>query len=154
MDEQPTLAGIRRLVLLILIVGVGGMGTELLLLGHVDGALQIAPVVLLGVGLLTLVWHAVAPGAASVRAVQATMALLVISGALGVVLHYRGNVEFELEMYPSLSGLELVGKTLTGATPVLAPGSMTMLGLVGLVHTYRHPRQRRRGAAHPQEEQR
>ena len=50
------------------------------------------------------------------------MALFVLSGGIGVALHYRGNVEFELEMYPSLSGLELVRKTLTGATPVLAPG--------------------------------
>lgn len=31
-----------------------------------------------------------------------------------------------------MSGLELVRETLTGATPVLAPGSMILLGLVGL----------------------
>ena len=63
----------------------------------------------------------------------------VVSGAVGVWLHYRGNVEFELEMYPSMQGIELVQKTLTGATPVLAPGSMTLLGLIGLTHSYRHP---------------
>ena len=28
----------------------------------------------------------------------------------------------------------------TGATPVLAPGTMLLLGLVGLAHAYRHPR--------------
>jgi hypothetical protein len=59
---------------------------------------------------------------------------------IGVGLHYTGNAEFEVEMYPSLSGLALVGGALTGATPVLAPGSMTLLGLVGLAYTYRHPR--------------
>ena len=42
-------------------------------------------------------------------------------------------------MYPAMGGLELVQKTLTGATPVLAPGSMTLLGLIGLTHTYKHP---------------
>lgn len=135
-DEQDR---IRRFLLAILLVGVVGMGTELLLLGHVDGALQLAPVVLLAIGLLVGVWHAVAPRAASVRALQATMGLFVLSGAIGVGLHYEGNAEFELEMYPSLRGVELIGKTLTGATPVLAPATMSLLGLIGLAHTYRHP---------------
>jgi hypothetical protein len=35
--------------------------------------------------------------------------------------------------------MSLVSKTLTGATPVLAPGSMSLLGLVGLAFAYRHP---------------
>jgi hypothetical protein len=35
-------------------------------------------------------------------------------------------------MYPAMAGVELVRKPLTGATPVLAPGSMALLGLVGL----------------------
>jgi hypothetical protein len=60
------------------------------------------------------------------------MALFVANGLLGVGLHYRGNHEFELEMYPTMVGMELVRETLTGATPVLAPGSMALLGLVGL----------------------
>jgi len=33
----------------------------------------------------------------------------------------------------------LLSKTLTGATPVLAPGSMSLLGVIGLASTYRHP---------------
>ena len=55
------------------------------------------------------------------------------------MLHYQGNTAFELEMYPDMAGLELVQKTLTGATPVLAPGSMALLGLVGLAAVLRHP---------------
>jgi hypothetical protein len=35
-------------------------------------------------------------------------------------------------MYPAMAGVELVRKTLSGATRVLAPGSMALLGLVGL----------------------
>jgi hypothetical protein len=67
------------------------------------------------------------------------MVLFVASGVVGVVLHYQGNQAFELEMSPSRAGLSLITKTLTGATPVLAPGSMALLGLVGLAFTYRHP---------------
>ena len=74
------------------------------------------------------------------------MACFVASGVLGVGLHYRGNVEFERELYPALAGMELVRKTLTGATPVLAPGSMALLGLVGLCLTFRHPALRGREA--------
>lgn len=144
MEEHTTLAQVRRFLLSILIVGVVGLSVELVLLGHVDGVLQLAPVAILGAGLLALLWHAFAPTPATVHTVRAAMWLFVISGAAGVALHYRGNVEFELEMYPSLSGVRLVRETLTGATPVLAPGSMTLLGLVGLAHTYGHPQLRQR----------
>jgi hypothetical protein len=96
-------------------------------------------VVLLALACLSLVWMAAAPGRAAVRTVQALMTLTAVSGVVGVVLHYRGNTAFELEMYPDLAGFELVQKTLTGATPVLAPGSMTLLGLVGLATVLHHP---------------
>jgi hypothetical protein len=138
-DESAVLARMRALLLVTMVIGVVGLGLELLLLGHVESTSQILPVVLLGLSLVVLAWHAAAPGVGTVRALQATMMLLVVTGGIGVGLHYDGNVEFELEMYPSLGGLELIGKTLTGATPVFAPGSMTLLGLVGLALVYRHP---------------
>lgn len=120
--------------------GVIGTSLELLLLGHFESVQQALPLVLLAIGGASLVWHAAAPlRRATVRAVQLTMALFIASGVAGVVLHYKGNVEFELEMYPAMSGLELIGKTLTGATPIFAPGSMVLLGLIGLAGTYRHP---------------
>jgi hypothetical protein len=129
----------RAFLLATLGVGIVGMAGELLLIGHRENAQQQIPLVLLGAGLIALVWHAAAPRVATVRVLQMLMLLFVLSGAVGVVLHFRGNIEFELEMYPSMGGLELVQKTFTGATPVLAPGSMTLLGLIGLTHTYKHP---------------
>jgi hypothetical protein len=77
---------------------------------------------------------------ASVRAVQLVMAMFVASGALGIYLHYRGNVEFELEMYPDRRSFELFRETMAGATPALAPGTMVLLGLIGLVYAHQHPR--------------
>jgi hypothetical protein len=144
--EPHSLAAIRRVLLGTLLFGVPGMALELLLIGHVEGSLQYVPVVLLGIGLVALAWHALAPGAVTVRVVQVTMTFFVISGISGVALHYRGNVQFELEMYPALEGTELIRRTLTGATPVLAPGSMALLGLVGLAQTYRHPSLQNRSA--------
>lgn len=123
------------------------MGAELLFIGHVEDRWQLVPIVLLAAGSVVTGWHAVRPGRGSLRAMQTLMLAFVASGGLGVVLHYRGNEAFELEMYPSRAGLELVRETLSGATPVLAPGSMSLLGLVGLVVTYRHPSRPAVGAA-------
>ena len=112
---------------------------ELLLIGHDEMATQFAPLVLLALGLLVSVATLIVPRATLVRTLQLLMVFFVAAGVIGVVLHYQGNEAFELEMSPSRAGLSLVTKTLTGATPVLAPGSMSLLGLVGLAFTYRHP---------------
>jgi hypothetical protein len=136
-DDNGVLSRVRTYLLAIVAFGSAGMGVELLLLGHVEGIAQWIPVALLAVGCSVLVWHGRARSAASARALQITMVLFVVSGVAGVVLHYRGNVAFELEMYPTMAGTELVARTLTGATPVLAPGSMALLGLVGVMSVYR-----------------
>jgi len=139
MSQSDVTSAIRRYLLLTLTVGMAGMTTELFLIGHVESVQQLIPVVLLGLGVAVLAWHASAPRAITVRTLQVTMVLFLLSGLVGVGLHYRGNLEFELEMYPSMRGFEMIQKTLTGATPVLAPGSMTLLGLIGLTYSYRHP---------------
>jgi hypothetical protein len=122
-----------------LAIGMVGTGLELLLLGHVESVQQWIPAVLLAGGVAIVVWHAAVPSAASVRALQAVMMLFIAAGALGGALHYDGNVEFQRELTPAMDDVDLMWKALTGATPVLAPGAMVLLGLVGLAHGYRHP---------------
>jgi hypothetical protein len=134
-----TLAAVRALLLGIFLLGAVGTAAELVLLEHYEEFWQISPLVLLGLGVLVAVWHLVRRDRVSVRALQLTMLLLVVSGVVGVVLHFKGNVEFELEMQPSMAGLALVWEALRGATPALAPGTMIQLGLVGLAATFRHP---------------
>jgi hypothetical protein len=127
---------LRRLLLLASAAGFAGTGAELLLLGHTEGWQQLVPIALLALALLTLVWQLVSPAGPAVAAFKAVMWLCVISGGAGVVLHYQGNAEFELEMYPEMRGFELFSETMTGATPVLAPGTMALLGLVGLTYAF------------------
>ena len=67
------------------------------------------------------------------------MLLCIAAGVAGGWLHYDGNAEFELEMDALLEGLELFEESMTGATPVLAPGAMIQIGLVGLAYCFRHP---------------
>ena len=135
-DDGGVLARVRKLLLSLLAVGALGTCLELLLIGHFEAITQIVPLVLLAAGFAAAAWH-LASARASVAALRWLMALFVVSGAVGIALHYRGNAEFELEMYPSISGTELMGKTLTGATPVFAPGTMALLGALGLVASYR-----------------
>jgi len=135
-----TLRAIRRLLLAALIAGMAGTASELLLIGHFEDSWQLVPLVLLSAGTLVALAHAVTPHALTVRLLQLLMGLFLVSGGIGMVLHYRGNTEFELELHPSLAGVELVKESMAGAFPVLAPGTMVLLALVGLALTYRDRR--------------
>jgi hypothetical protein len=131
---------IRRILFWTLVLGLVGTAIELLLLEHFEDWRQRIPLALLGCAALVLVWHAVDRGAAPVRALQIVMLAFGAAGALGLTLHFRGNREFELEMYPTMAGLELFRRTMMGATPTLAPGTMIELALIGFAYTFRHPR--------------
>ena len=124
----------RAALLLVLLFGIVGTGVELLLLAHTEDLWQWEPLVMLAVGLPVLLWHAAVGSIRSRRLSGAVMVLYVASGMVGTFLHYRGNVEFELEMVPALGGLSLFREAMTGATPVLAPGTLIQLGLIGLLY--------------------
>jgi hypothetical protein len=136
---------LRRLLLLIFVLGALGVGAELVLLDHTESTWQFVPLVLLPIGLLWCGAVLLRPTSQTVFGLRATMVAFVFASLIGLVQHYRGNVEFELEMYPSMKGLELVWEALTGATPALAPGAMALLGLIGLAACFDHPSLRTRG---------
>jgi hypothetical protein len=142
--ESATLGALRGGLLIILVLGLIGVLSELLLLEHTEDPWQRVPIFLLIGSLIIAGWHLVERKALSVRFLQGAMALFVISGALGLLLHFRGNVAFELEMQPSARGWPLIWAALRGATPALAPGTMVQLGLIGLAYTYHHPALRAR----------
>ena len=134
-----TLGGIRRLLAGILLLGMGGTLTELLLLQHDEDPVQLIPVVLLGAGLAATAWHAWTRSAASATTVRALMAVFVAAGLAGVYYHVSANLEFQRETDPSLRGRALLWQALEAKVPPpLAPGVMLQLGLVGLAYTYRH----------------
>ena len=130
---------IRRLLTFVFLLGSIGTGVELLLLGHIEELAQLVPIVLLAGSLVVLGAWLMFRGPRQLRAFQATMLLFIGAGLLGMWLHYTSNMEFELEMSPSIRGTELFREAVTGAIPTLAPGTMLHLGLIGLMSTYRHP---------------
>ena len=129
--------------LLLGVTGIGAVGvlTELLLLGHYEDAFQLIPAAVLVVCVSIIVWHASRPSAITVRLLQGTLVLLLIAGTAGVVLHFNGAAAFQLEIDPSLTRTALFAKVIrVHAPPLLAPASLVQLALVGLIHTYQHPR--------------
>ena len=134
-----------------MLIGAVGLTIELALLEHYASFWQVVPLVVLVVGLGTAAAVAYRPGRGSIRIFRLVMGALVITGALGVFLHYDENVAFERELSPDATGAELVWMALRGATPILAPGAFMQLGLIGLILVYDHPALRR-GAAREESE--
>ncbi len=132
-------ATLRRGLLLIFVIGTVGLGTELLLLGHFEEWRQQVPLALLAFGLVLLAARLLYRGRVILRLFRLTMLTFALGGMVGFWFHLSANMEFELEMYPTLTGLELLSKALGGAMPALAPGALVQLGLVGFLYTYQHP---------------
>lgn len=130
----------RALILAILFFGLFGMGAELLLLQHTGSVWELIPLVLIGLALVILMWHAITKHPASIRAVQGIMGLFLIAGVAGIALHYQSSLQFKLETNASLTGWALFWAVMSAKTPpALAPGAMIQLGLLGLAYTYQHP---------------
>lgn len=121
----------KKILFITFLISLLGTAAELLLLEHFAGFWQWVPLLLFALGLLVLIWFRTTQSVLSRSLFRGLMVLFILSGMLGFGLHYQGNMEFELEMYPSLQGTKLIWETLKGATPVLAPGSMIATGLIG-----------------------
>lgn len=137
--EPGVLRKVRSMLLGIAALGMTGTSVELTLLGHFAEPAQSVPLVVLAACLAVTIWHFLSPTPASVRVTRVVMMLLIVTALVGVGLHFQGNLEFKRELYPELEGLDLFVESVTGVTPVFAPGSMLLLGLIGLTHTFRDP---------------
>jgi hypothetical protein len=137
--DSDTVAAIRKFLLATVIIALIGTEVELLLLAHVTPLLQLLPVFLIAVALVSLIWYAVARNGDSLRLFQGTMVACIASGLIGVVVHLAFSAAAETKKDPSLSGMKLIRITLTGQAPPLAPAVMIQIGLVGLAYTFRHP---------------
>lgn len=140
MTPSSTTVVIRRLILALVTFGIVVTTIDLLLLDHHEDARQLVPFVANGLAIVTIVWHVSRGTAASVHALRVVMLVFLVASILGVVFHYQGNLEFQLEINPEQSAWELFSKVMRAkAPPALAPGVMAQLGLLGLIYTFRHP---------------
>ena len=133
-------SGLRALILALLVFGLAALGIELWALGHYEDSLQIVPLAAIGLTLLLIAWFKFRQGAALLRVLQVVFVLLMSTGAVGIILHYQGNAEFQREIDPTIGGWSLFSTVVDAkAQAAVAPGVMAQLGLLGLIYTYRHP---------------
>jgi hypothetical protein len=129
---------VRRMLLAVLVIGMIGTGSELVLTAHTEDFWQKVPVVLLALGVPAVALFAVHPSRAAATGLRALMVLFIAAGLLGTFFHFESNAEFAKELSPGLSGFALFADTMTRTTPPpLAPGTMIMLGLLGFIATIR-----------------
>jgi hypothetical protein len=131
------LIAIRRVILAVLLMGMGGLLIELSLLAHYEDVTQWIPLAALAGGIFSIITQLVHPRAWTLMMVRCVMVLFIVCGLLGMYLHYRGSREFQLEMDPSMSGTALVWKVLHAKSPpTLSPGAMVQMGILGLGYAY------------------
>ena len=139
-SEPVVLHAIRRLLLLLVTVGLVGTAADLLLLEHYEDAWQWLPLGLIGLALLVVGWLSVSDRPIVVMLLRTIMVGLIVAGGVGIGLHYRGNREFQREIDPTLDGWALIQTVMRAkAPPALAPAGLIQLGMLGLLYTYRHP---------------
>jgi len=150
MDARQATAGVdrvevlRKWILGVLVLGLLGTVTELVLLEHYEKGLQLVPVGLIALSIVVLIWHVMKDDLASRRTLVAVMVLFLLAGFAGFVAHFLGSAEFQLELDPDMDKWELLEKILRAkAPPLLAPGMMLQLGLLGLAYVYSDSRYRR-----------
>ncbi len=129
---------LRRAILGLFVLGSTGTLIELVLIGHDEDVWQYAPLIVITLALVAAAAGLGRPSAATQQAFRAVMGLFVLSGLAGIWLHYAGAAEFQREIDPSMDRWALTIKVLRAkAPPVLAPGLMIQLGLLGFVWSFR-----------------
>ncbi|MDW3648758.1 MAG: hypothetical protein R8P61_16945 [Bacteroidia bacterium] len=124
----------RKFILAIFLVSSLGAGAELFLLEHMEDFWQWVPLVLILLSSVLIIWLHSSPSKKLEQIFYGLMLLSMLSAGLGIFFHLKGNIEFELEMYPNMGGLTLIWESLKGATPALAPGTMLASGMIGLLY--------------------
>ena len=119
----------KKLLYILMLFTSLGMTLELLLLEHFESFYQAIPFIVLVVFIPGMLW---------VRSQKVKMLLSLLLGLTGIIgmgFHLTSNRDFEKEMRPSVSGLDLFFETLTGALPVMAPGAFISLAIIGYIIT-------------------
>jgi hypothetical protein len=106
-DIARTIAVVRRWLLALLVLGFAGTLVDLLLMAHYEDAKQWIPLAIVAPTLVVLGRQAAYPSRGATQALRLAMALIVVTGVIGIALHYHGAKEFQVEVDPSLAGVRL-----------------------------------------------
>ncbi len=130
---------LRRIILGIIFIGTVGAVVELFFIGHYKEFTQWPPFILLGLTAIGVILMTRNPSPRMVQLFRWLMVIVALSSLAGIFFHLKGNVEFKMETKPDLKGLTLLWKSMLGGIPILAPGIMAQIGMLGLGYTFKHP---------------
>jgi hypothetical protein len=142
MIEHSTTTNLRRFALALAGIGVIGTVLELTLVKHYASKDQVIPYVLLGLSALGVIAVVVRPTALVLRVFQGVMIVTILGSGIGMLEHLKANSRnagaiTDSERIPTTPSAILAG--IEGFAPLLAPGVLAQVGLLGLAFTYRHP---------------
>jgi hypothetical protein len=138
--QDSSVTALRRWLLLLLLVGLTGTTTELVLLRHYEDAWMLPPFAAIAVAAGGTIARLVRPSPLTVQWLRLSMLPLLVAGIAGAWLHYLGGLAFQADMDPTLSRWALFWKVLhMQAPPMLAPGMLAQFALLGLLSSYRDP---------------
>jgi hypothetical protein len=122
---------LKYVILYTLIFFLFGSIIELYLIKHYEDVIQIIPIFCLGVSLGSLIILYFRVSKLTINLFKASLSVISFVGLLGVILHLNSNFQFEKEMRPSWSTMDLFIESLSGALPALAPLNLVLLAMVG-----------------------
>jgi len=127
--DTVALERLRLWIVGVIVLGLVGTMTELLLLEHDEEALQFVPLVLMVLGAVALAWHAISKDTASLRTLQVIMGLFVLSGSPAWRPISTARWSISSSSTRTWSAGELLDKIARAkAPPLLAPGMMIQNG--------------------------
>ena len=132
---------LRRLRLFLLVLSsllFAGTLLELSLVNHTESAIQWSAFVLAGIGLLVTLSVLARHGPVTVSLLRWCMFLVIVGSLFGIYQHVSNNIAFEREIQSNATWSHLMWKGLSGANPLLAPGTLAVAGLLSLVGTYKY----------------
>jgi predicted membrane channel-forming protein YqfA (hemolysin III family) len=134
--EHSSTQTLRRFALALCLLGVVTTPIELVLMHHYNDKDQIMPFIFLGLAAIGVAAAWLRPNARVLRGVRVLMVLVVLGSGIGVFEHLKANYRDATRGGTVSNLIELV---LTGFAPLLAPGILAQVGLLGLAFTYKHP---------------
>jgi MFS family permease len=112
---------------------------ELWLQDHYHDFTQLIPIILGGVGLLTVAVAFFRANHLTLIAVRAVMSIVALGGVIGIWIHLAANFTFQQEIRPTATLSDYWLEVIKGAAPLLAPGALIFAALLAIIATYRHP---------------
>jgi len=128
--------GKSRIWLLITIIFMAfGTVTELFLIGHYEDNWQIVPIILIAATLVNALIVSATDKSVFKISFKTLLVACLVSGVIGSYFHMQANMEFESEMHPTQPYFATFTESLSGALPILAPGSMIVFALIGYIYS-------------------